>query len=109
MKAVATVSSFPSATYTANETVDTSTGASDHRAWNMTEFRRATSIQQSVFATFYPYQYAPLISHFNSFSLASNALPIHLSSHAKNLINFTAPMSSFNTPILLSLAAITPF
>ena len=49
VKAVATVSSLPSTTYTANETVETNTGASDHGAWNMTEFKRAVIEHEQVF------------------------------------------------------------
>lgn len=90
MKAVPTVSSFPWTTYTKNDVTDTMIGAQIQISENMTEFRRAFTI------------------HFISTSRASIARLIHCSSHAKNLMNFIAPMSSFSTPMRLSRALDTP-
>ena len=109
VNAVLMVSTLPIQTYTKNEMTETRIGALTQSAENMIEFNRAGR-EGSIKLRFGNHKnYVPRIIHLISASRASKVRWIHLSSQAKNLINLTAPMSSFRTPILLSLAALTPF
>ena len=90
VKAVPTDNSPPWKTKDANEMTLTAMGALVHNV-----------MKKSIFAL-------DFLIHPSSFSRAWFTRSIHFDSQAKNLMNLTAPMSSFKTPIRLSRAVERP-